>query len=125
MNPFKTMGQVTEQLHDGGDSAKTTNDLQDNYFICERNGCVGGYKKMQGMIAITDARKCDGGFLTIPGFTNHLHDWCVFHENTVMGSKVSKRADFINVPEEDPLNKQAQPVPIRAGSVSFELETNI
>jgi ectoine hydroxylase-related dioxygenase (phytanoyl-CoA dioxygenase family) len=122
MNPFKTMGKVVDkELDDGGDSLFKAEDLTDGYFICERNAVVGGYKKMQGLIALTDATEKDGGFLTIPGFSANLEEWTKFHSNTVMGSKLSKRADFINVPEQDPLNKQAKPVPIRAGSVSFHL----
>jgi len=45
-------------------------------FIVENNDAVTAtYRRVQGLIALDDAREEDGGFLTVPGFHRHLSEW--------------------------------------------------
>ncbi|KAL0482534.1 hypothetical protein AKO1_002855 [Acrasis kona] len=118
MNPFKiTDKELNVEQSDGGESEMTEKDFSEMFFICERNGVVGGYKRVQGLVALTDATEEDGGFLTIPGFTNNLQQWSKFHQTTQVGKEISKTADFIKVPEGDPMNKQAKKITVRSGSL--------
>jgi ectoine hydroxylase-related dioxygenase (phytanoyl-CoA dioxygenase family) len=65
-------------------------------------------------LALTDARDSDGGFLTIPGFSNYLQEWAL-HRAKSTTAKMFQHS--MNVPEDDPMVNQTRTVPVRAGSV--------
>jgi len=80
-------------------------------FITEHNGSKNiGIPKVQGLVALVDSRKDDGGFITVPGFTSYLPEW----------SKKTKKYNgmhFVGVKKNQKFIEKAQKITMRAGSV--------
>jgi len=86
----------------------------DHYFIGENNDTNSHPIKMQGLVALTDCRECDGGFCIVPGFNKHFLDWAAktksFYADKLTGH-------FVNVPKGDKMLQQVQKIPIPKGSL--------
>ena len=94
--------------------------------------------KVQGVLTLVDCGPRDGGFHCVPGFHRHIRGWACHnranfnphaHGTTIqvrwgLGSGACRGyclsyTGYINgqVPEEDPMKADAQPVPARAGCI--------
>lgn len=73
-----------------------------------------GPPKIQGLIALQDAREEDGGFCTVPSFASEFFQWALDH--TTLYDTNYKTANFVSVPKEDLMRQRLIKVPIKAGS---------
>ncbi len=119
LNPFHLLGELTEDGDDPEElSFKKLEDMDSNWFIVERNGSNPKGVKVQGLVAITDARVEDGGFLTVPGFSKeYTKRWAEHHLSTPVADNCNDDRTFVSVPKNDPMIAQAVPIPVRAGSL--------
>jgi hypothetical protein len=86
--------------------------------VSENNGCkLDGNVKVQGLLNLIDARLQDGGFMCVPGFHKHLHEWVAMSANEQYKCDMAEAHDYLEVPEGDPLIECTQRVPMRKGSL--------
>jgi ectoine hydroxylase-related dioxygenase (phytanoyl-CoA dioxygenase family) len=115
INPFMLINEAKEDLVMREEKSIDAPDLFGNYFfLSERNNTAQPSQKIQGIIALTDARECDGGFFTVPGFSKeNTLAWAKHHAT----ERKMKPMSTLTVPRDDPMIAQGRPVPVRAGSV--------
>eukprot|EP01090_Pellita_catalonica_P009558 TRINITY_DN20661_c0_g1_i1.p1 TRINITY_DN20661_c0_g1~~TRINITY_DN20661_c0_g1_i1.p1 ORF type:complete len:389 (+),score=66.94 TRINITY_DN20661_c0_g1_i1:41-1207(+) len=94
-------------------------DYQFMNFISENNGTkFTGTPKVQGLLNFVDNRAVDGGFCTVPGFSGErLREWIKQEHLHDYNKEQSATLDFVYVPKTDPLQRQVQAIPMRAGSL--------
>lgn len=70
--------------------------------------------KVQGILAAVDCGPNEGGFHCVPGFHNHIRGWANQNIN-----KFDKNFtdSTLQVPDDDPIRKDVQTMPIRKGSL--------
>jgi len=86
-----------------------------NYFPAENNDrpkvCFKGSEKVQGLLAVLDAREEDGGFICVPGFHKYLSTW-------IAKNKKCTSAHFVSLNyNEAEIAENAQKIPMRKGSL--------
>jgi hypothetical protein len=114
INPFKLLHNHDEDIPDKFEKdIKHKDDINNTFFLSERNSTLLPVLKHQGLIALTDARECDGGFLTVPGFSKSNTKAWAEHNAT----RVAASDDYVMVPRDDPMIEQGRPIPVRAGSL--------
>eukprot|EP01127_Copromyxa_protea_P005205 TRINITY_DN150_c1_g1_i3.p1 TRINITY_DN150_c1_g1~~TRINITY_DN150_c1_g1_i3.p1 ORF type:complete len:344 (-),score=46.68 TRINITY_DN150_c1_g1_i3:72-1103(-) len=87
-------------------------------FIQENNGSPNdGLGKAQGILNLVDSKEGDGGFCCVPGFHKHLKEYATLTANTQYARQSLVSRSFVNVPQDDPLNKQVKKISLRAGSM--------
>jgi len=69
------------------------------------------FVRVQGLLALTNAIKTSGGFHCVPGFAPNFKKWSI--DNVDKRSKGS----LINVPANDVIRTQIQPITLRKGSL--------
>jgi len=90
----------------------------DEDFIQENNGTANkGRPKLQGLLNFIDNREGDGGFSCIPGFNRILKEYALKTEKSEYAKQNCKEYVFVPVPENDAMQKQAQNITLRAGSL--------
>lgn len=72
--------------------------------------------KVQGVLAIVDCSENDGGFHCVPGFRHHIRGWANENLDKFVNTH-REAAGSIQVPDDDPIRKDIQKVPIRKGSL--------
>ena len=73
-------------------------------------------EKVQGILALKDCSLHDGGFHCVPGFVPHVRAWAQSHGDQLMRN-VPPGSTTVQVPVDDPLRKDIQRIPIRAGTL--------
>lgn len=71
--------------------------------------------KLQGVVALKDCSKNDGGFHCVPGIAPHIHDWIALYGD--YPPRPSAGDTTLQIPKNDPMRQDIQRVPIRAGSL--------
>ncbi|KYQ91451.1 putative phytanoyl-CoA dioxygenase [Tieghemostelium lacteum] len=70
---------------------------------------------IQGLINLVDNQEDDGGFLLVPGFSNHFVDFA--KNNSQLKTMYGTRMTFVVIPDENLVHKQAIRITARAGSL--------
>ncbi len=74
-------------------------------------------RKLQGILALVDCREEDGGFHAVPGFQHFIQTWTKQNEQLCLDSNRSGDPTTVQIPEDDPIRKHIQRMPIRKGSL--------
>ncbi|EFC47465.1 predicted protein [Naegleria gruberi] len=112
LNPYYCLGEYPAQAEDENDNKQIIGSNPDYYFIVENNS---NYEviRLQGILAISETREQDGGFVCVPGFVQHVKEYA----EKLRDYKPGPRCTFLSVRKEDPLISQTQKVPVRKGSL--------
>eukprot|EP01091_Cochliopodium_minus_P006810 TRINITY_DN16789_c0_g1_i1.p1 TRINITY_DN16789_c0_g1~~TRINITY_DN16789_c0_g1_i1.p1 ORF type:complete len:430 (+),score=124.27 TRINITY_DN16789_c0_g1_i1:175-1464(+) len=70
--------------------------------------------KVQGILAVVDCSDKEGGFHCVPGFQHHIRGWANHHPKLFDNKQ---RETTVQVPQDDPMRKDIQTMPIRKGSL--------
>lgn len=81
-----------------------------------------GFRRVQGLIALTDNTPGRGGFMCVPGFHKRFDAWAAEHEESKTGATLQRRGMLARrgptlVPEGDPIFDELRIVTLRAGSL--------
>jgi len=70
--------------------------------------------RVQGILAFVDCGESEGGFHAVPGFQKHIRGYANLHQSEF--GPLNRDTTF-QVPEENPMRKDIQTMPIRKGSI--------
>jgi len=114
MNPFKLLLSEEEKKEAMASPDNIITRDVHSFFISENNETLTNYRKLQGLVALSDSTENDGGFLCVPTFHKLVNDWANANYES-MGSRF--KSDYVTVPERDPLRDQGVKIAVRAGSL--------
>jgi len=73
--------------------------------------------KVQGILALKDCSKDDGGFQCVPGFHKSIRWWCKENEEHCVKSANGYDSTTVQIPKTDVAWKHIQHMPVRRGSL--------
>lgn len=112
LNPWDIPSEIIPKTQE-----QVKKDLQDmvkfpDGFLCTENNNGKMPLKLQGLLALSDAREEDGGFITIPKFSKFIQEWASQTKPFLYST-----SDFNHLDREDPCLQYTQKIPIRKGSL--------